>query len=289
MSAGAPCPYCHFAIKEGARSVPCNRCGTFHHAECWQENGGCAVPGCAAVSAPIAAPPPTWSPPPPPAPMPARTRSTAWRAIVVGAAVAVALLGAGAALLLLRQPSTPVAQTTTHRTRTVVSQTTVTITTQSTVITTQPSPVPRPRHLIPNLARYGAPQNATGPGNGIQQYWTLVNEGDYQGAWDMETSNEQRFWTSFVATARPRSRRSTSSQSVSRAISATGRRSCGRGCTRRTAIRHRAATRSAGCSRSRPTWCRRAAAGSTTGRTTTRTRRSRSTAARTATRSANGC
>ena len=73
---GKACPYCRFALKPGAGVVDCPSCSATHHDECWGDNGGCAIMGCA--SAPSLAggapattttagrpPPPT--PPPPPA------------------------------------------------------------------------------------------------------------------------------------------------------------------------------------------------------------------------------
>lgn len=45
--AGRPCPYCRFALKQGSDVVHCPACGAVHHAECWDENQGCAVVGCA--------------------------------------------------------------------------------------------------------------------------------------------------------------------------------------------------------------------------------------------------
>jgi hypothetical protein len=50
--AGRSCPYCRFPLKEGAEVVRCPVCGAVHHAECWEENGGCAVVGCAGRAAP---------------------------------------------------------------------------------------------------------------------------------------------------------------------------------------------------------------------------------------------
>lgn len=40
------CPYCRYPIKHGSRIRRCSRCGTYHHAECWRENGGCTTYGC---------------------------------------------------------------------------------------------------------------------------------------------------------------------------------------------------------------------------------------------------
>jgi len=41
----AVCPYCRTPIEEGQASV-CEGCGTPHHPECLEENGGCTLFGC---------------------------------------------------------------------------------------------------------------------------------------------------------------------------------------------------------------------------------------------------
>jgi hypothetical protein len=48
----AVCPYCAEQI-EAAEQTPtvCATCETPHHADCWAENGGCTVFGCAAAPA----------------------------------------------------------------------------------------------------------------------------------------------------------------------------------------------------------------------------------------------
>ena len=45
--AGRNCPYCRFALKQGAEVAVCGACGAPHHLECWTDNGGCAVIACA--------------------------------------------------------------------------------------------------------------------------------------------------------------------------------------------------------------------------------------------------
>jgi hypothetical protein len=46
----AICPYCNTAIAEDPDSrCFCTVCGTAHHSECWEENGGCTVFGCSAA------------------------------------------------------------------------------------------------------------------------------------------------------------------------------------------------------------------------------------------------
>lgn len=44
---GKSCPFCRFPIKERDDVVACGECHSTHHDDCWEENGGCAVPGCA--------------------------------------------------------------------------------------------------------------------------------------------------------------------------------------------------------------------------------------------------
>lgn len=43
---GRNCPYCRFPLKEGGELVLCGHCHAAHHADCWDENHGCAVLGC---------------------------------------------------------------------------------------------------------------------------------------------------------------------------------------------------------------------------------------------------
>jgi len=48
--AGRACPYCRFPLKEGTLVIHCMVCDAVHHAECWDENRGCAVVACAGAS-----------------------------------------------------------------------------------------------------------------------------------------------------------------------------------------------------------------------------------------------
>jgi len=66
--AGRSCPYCRFPLKEGGEVEPCPSCKAVHHADCWQENGGCAVNGCGATAGQAAA---TTALPPTPQAVPA--------------------------------------------------------------------------------------------------------------------------------------------------------------------------------------------------------------------------
>ncbi len=46
----AVCPYCRDAIEQDDRqAVVCQGCGTPHHGDCFEENGGCTVFGCTAA------------------------------------------------------------------------------------------------------------------------------------------------------------------------------------------------------------------------------------------------
>lgn len=43
---GDLCPYCQNRIAAGSSVTVCPGCKTPHHAECWQDNGGCTIFGC---------------------------------------------------------------------------------------------------------------------------------------------------------------------------------------------------------------------------------------------------
>jgi len=52
MSNGGPvCAICLSAIGAGDTKTVCPACQAEYHADCWQENGGCAVYGCSQVPA----------------------------------------------------------------------------------------------------------------------------------------------------------------------------------------------------------------------------------------------
>lgn len=95
----AICPYCRTKIEDESSSFACEGCGTFHHADCYTENGGCTIFGCSkapadepklsvstpelsAVGAPAAATveerprAPVPPPPPPGAPAPVEDRES---------------------------------------------------------------------------------------------------------------------------------------------------------------------------------------------------------------------
>jgi hypothetical protein len=48
----ALCPYCSDEVEPvGPNASFCTSCGTPHHQDCWEENGGCTVFGCPAAPA----------------------------------------------------------------------------------------------------------------------------------------------------------------------------------------------------------------------------------------------
>jgi hypothetical protein len=50
-AAAATCPYCLAVIGADEVAATCPSCHAAYHEECWRENGGCAVYGCAQVPA----------------------------------------------------------------------------------------------------------------------------------------------------------------------------------------------------------------------------------------------
>lgn len=52
MNAAAVCPYCRGPIEaDTEQQKVCEGCGTPHHVDCYQENGGCTIFGCSAAPA----------------------------------------------------------------------------------------------------------------------------------------------------------------------------------------------------------------------------------------------
>jgi TM2 domain-containing membrane protein YozV len=53
MSDATVCPYCRMAFDNGEApaKIYCTACGVPHHEDCYQENGGCTVFGCARAPA----------------------------------------------------------------------------------------------------------------------------------------------------------------------------------------------------------------------------------------------
>lgn len=53
MTAALACPFCRVTLEEKEGEIKiCPGCGTPHHADCFEENGGCTVFGCTAAPAP---------------------------------------------------------------------------------------------------------------------------------------------------------------------------------------------------------------------------------------------
>ena len=46
MNEPSVCGYCQGVLGDGEERIDCPSCHTSFHAECWQENGGCATYGC---------------------------------------------------------------------------------------------------------------------------------------------------------------------------------------------------------------------------------------------------
>jgi hypothetical protein len=52
MAEAIVCPYCRMAFDgQGPAKIYCTACGTPHHEDCYHENGGCTVFGCAKAPA----------------------------------------------------------------------------------------------------------------------------------------------------------------------------------------------------------------------------------------------
>lgn len=162
---GRVCPYCRFPLKEGVEIVVCGVCGASHHADCWHDNGGCAVIACAggpaatagerigeAGMAPTTAYPPapaqtgaqSTSPPSPPMwqqQQPSSDRRGPSLAVAV-IVLAVAVGGAAAAIVLSRQSNSPV--------RLAKAATPQTVTAPAPAQTTTPGTGPEAQSTNPN-------------------------------------------------------------------------------------------------------------------------------------------
>jgi TM2 domain-containing membrane protein YozV len=51
MNSAAVCPYCRGSIEADGEPKVCEGCGTPHHADCYEENGGCTIFGCSCAPA----------------------------------------------------------------------------------------------------------------------------------------------------------------------------------------------------------------------------------------------
>ena len=57
MTTARLCPYCQTALAPGLPVTPCPVCDATHHTDCFELNGGCAVPACAGGPEETARPP----------------------------------------------------------------------------------------------------------------------------------------------------------------------------------------------------------------------------------------
>jgi LSD1 subclass zinc finger protein len=164
--AGRSCPYCRFPIKPGSAIVRCGSCHAVQHEDCYRDNGGCPVAGCAggpataARDSQIPYPPPAGSaagaygagsayrgtqtpgaPPETPGPKRGPTAATVIIAtavglLVAGGAVAAVIAGQGSG-----QTSTVASDGVADTATSTSSNTTDTSTATDTVITTTTAPV----------------------------------------------------------------------------------------------------------------------------------------------------
>jgi hypothetical protein len=206
QDAGRNCPYCRFALKEGADAMVCGACMAPHHLDCWTDNGGCAVMGCAGgptgtgatpgtaeAASRTAVPggsqtPPPQAPPPataPPAPSGGSRGPQLSIAILV---LAVAILGVAGAIVLTKgsSPRTPAA---------VISPGTTGATTGTSIRpTTGPTTGPTSGGATKRTTTVRV-QHTAGPAQGAvtawRHYWQLEDEGDYSAMFAMETADER--------------------------------------------------------------------------------------------------
>lgn len=96
---GRSCPYCRSPLDEGVAVARCAVCASTHHAECWDENRGCAVVACEAgpVPRPQAGDAKSAKPPPPDGSTDGRRAKVLAMALLalVAVVVAVAILAGG--------------------------------------------------------------------------------------------------------------------------------------------------------------------------------------------------
>lgn len=165
--------------------VVCSACRAAHHADCWDDNHGCAVVGCAAgpsasrangaAPAPVASQPPVYPPPAsaaPPRPQPqwgAPTRPPRDRRWLVGLALLLilAVAGAGTAVVLKLQGS---------KTKVIV----------------QPPPPPNPpktNGLLPNVPQEQMRADIEAV---LKQHHEDIVNSDYRSAWDLLSQRKQQ-------------------------------------------------------------------------------------------------
>ena len=206
--AGRSCPYCRFPLKEGGELVRCGHCHAPHHADCWDENQGCAVLGCAgAPSANTSSQPTVVIPPPPPPSTPAATdksaqspnRSSGTNRAVVGAILALTVAIAAVAVVLLmnhsKSPSNALAANRAAQNTTPVTTSAPPATVTETVAATTPATTTTDvaaatTTTIPPVTNTAQPVDH-GARTALNQYWQDMGADDYTGAYALESSKEQ--------------------------------------------------------------------------------------------------
>lgn len=220
---GRACPYCRFPIKDGGEVTECAVCHAVHHSDCFADNHGCAISGCAGANAPTpdellaqtatASPQPTMvmgEPVPPPqptvpaayAPVPAATtkpmepRRSGWvkpALIAVGITVVAAGAAVGALLVSRQQPG----ETTTIVRKTVPARPKAhshPLIRASKPPTASPTstPAPTPTTSVedtPTTPTETPPPAPSGPGPAqvMREHLSDLAAGDYNGAFSLFT------------------------------------------------------------------------------------------------------
>ncbi len=219
--AGRPCPYCRFALKAGVDIVQCGACGSVHHADCWDDNGGCSIVACAggpgegsttgqiaAVAAPPAPPPPPRGAPvtasgpavyPPPAPSSGNVKRGG--AVLIGAILALALAISGVAVALVVTKEKPAATASTGGGAAAeggdepselpplpADETPDPEPVDTPEAIDTPEPEPEPESALPDVSRS---QMRAEIKDMLRTWHQNIVDGDAQAAWDMLTGRKQ--------------------------------------------------------------------------------------------------
>jgi hypothetical protein len=218
---GRSCPYCRFPLKQGASIAECGTCHTVHHAECWEENSGCSITGCAggptqatqlhtpaSPTAPQAPAPAAQAWPAATPPVPAGLPRQMPVAVAAAVAVVVAILGAAVALALSSgkggTPTASVPPAAAVVTESTQSQDTATLSSSSEATsdteTAQTNETETESTSSEAAAQSSAPGNQSqteSPLGAVNEHWRDIQTGDYRGAWADESSSlrgEESSW-----------------------------------------------------------------------------------------------
>jgi hypothetical protein len=206
---GRSCPYCRFPLKEGSPIAECGSCHTVHHAECWEENGGCSITGCAGgptQATQVHAPAGPATPPaqvqaaqawPPAAPqLPGALPRQIPVALAAALAVVVAILGAAAALALSSSkgpdPTASVPPVVTQTTQSADSETETTASADTEASTTEDNATETQTSSSEDATQTQSPSNQSqteSPLGAVNEHWSDIQGGNYKGAWADETSS----------------------------------------------------------------------------------------------------